>query len=135
VDPFNSRLALRHLKVELIRGSKMIEYFLTFNNTNPMHWKSEAGISMQVIKFDRTRMMLTVCNEGEELLYSTLFDRNVIENTESKNFVHLLLQGRNLKIHSSIMCSQQREMENASSKLNLSFLLLTMMLVFRKLIQ
>lgn len=104
IDYFNFRLALRHLKVSIYTNNiKSVEYILTFNNTKQMLWYGD-NIRMQIIKFDRKQMMLTVCAMDKGEMYTILsnrYDENRTEyQTDSTHLNRLILQGRNLKIHS-----------------------------------
>ncbi|KAL7033771.1 hypothetical protein ACKWTF_007716 [Chironomus riparius] len=104
IDYFNFRLALRYLKVNFYSNNmKSGEYILSFNNTKQMLWYGN-DIRMQIIKFDRKQMMLTVCAMDKGEMYTILsnrYDENRNEyQTDSTNLNRLILQGRNLKIHS-----------------------------------
>lgn len=104
IDPFNFRLALRHIKIALYTNSiQTQEYFMTFNNSNQMIWYSDS-MKMQVIKFDGNQMMVTFCvmNRGE--IYSILLKRY---DDSGKSFLsdsihsnRLILDARNLKTRS-----------------------------------
>ncbi|XP_070504515.1 uncharacterized protein [Chironomus tepperi] len=104
IDYFNFRLALRHLKVSIYTNNiESVQYILTFNNTKQMLWYGD-NISMQIIKFDRKQMMLTVCAIDKGEMYTILsnrYDENRTEyQTDSTHLNRLILKGRNLKIHS-----------------------------------
>ena len=104
IDYFNFRLALRHLKVNFCTNNKKsLECILTFNNTNQMLWYGN-NVRMQIIKFDRKQMMLTVCAMDKGEIYTILsnrYDENRTEfQADSTHLNRLILQGRNLKIHS-----------------------------------
>ena len=104
IDYFNFRLALRHLKVNFYTNKmKSVEYILSFNNTKQMLWYGN-NIRMQIIKFDRKQMMLTVCAMDKGEMYTILsnrYDENRTEyQTDSTHLNRLILQGRNLKIQS-----------------------------------
>jgi hypothetical protein len=104
IDYFNFRLALRHLKVNFYTNNKKpVQYILTFNNTNQMLWYGN-NVRMQIIKFDRRQMMLTVCAMDKGEIYTILSNRYEENRNEfqadSTHLNRLILQGRNLKIHS-----------------------------------
>lgn len=130
MDLYNFQYALRYLQIKLTCNSKTnFEFFVTFNNSNQMLWKDE-NVVMQVIKFDGSQMLLTICNPNQELFYSMLFDRrnyDEIVNDKSKNLNHLILKGRGLKSHARFQCkisnilgeiSQNDETTSSSMKLN-----------------
>lgn len=132
VDPYNFRYAMRHLQIKFIRNLKTFEeHFVTFNNSNQMLWKGN-DIVVQAIKFDGNQLMLSVCETHTESLYSILLDRrnyDEIANDRSTKFSHLILRGRNLKIHSSFTCNitQIEAIDgttNSSSGLKFNFIFL-----------
>lgn len=117
-DPFNFQYALRHLRLKFTNN--MAEHFVTFNNSNQMLWKSMNFI-VQVIKYDRNQVLLTVCEPNDGLVYSLLLDRrnhDEIASDTSTKLNHLVLRGRNLNIHSRFTCSnvQQIEASDGNSK-------------------
>lgn len=110
-DPFNFQYASRHLRLKFTNNSRVtVEHFVTFNNSNQMLWKS-ADFIVQVIKFDRNQLLLTVCEPRDGLFYSLLLDRrnhDEIASDTSTKLNHLVLRGRNLNIHSRFTCHVQQ---------------------------
>jgi hypothetical protein len=102
IDPFNFRLALRHLKVKFTKnGNKVTEFVMTFNNSNQMLWRGSDNTVMQVIKFDGKQMMVTICDRKRGEIYTILASRGSNDDKKQTDTnSRLILQGRNLKVHS-----------------------------------
>ncbi|KAG5680024.1 hypothetical protein PVAND_009557 [Polypedilum vanderplanki] len=144
-DPFNFRLALRHLKIEFIKNNNVTKYFATFNNTNQMLWRGN-NIVIQIIKFDEFRdkidnkdddfMLMTVCEKDKGELYTISANRTYDSKKadfSSKNDIYF--RARNLKIFSQhnlqFDCTEEPVRVNSSGhKFNSDVMLIYFVMFF-----
>lgn len=80
---------------------------------------------MQIIKFDgkpnSNQMMTTICLPKEQFLFTILLDQRTYDEVAgdiATKFNHLILKGRNLKVHSNLICKIKND-SSASLKFNL----------------
>jgi hypothetical protein len=114
------------------------EFVTTFNNSNQMMWYGN-GVVMQIIKFDGTQMMMTVCVKDTRELY-TISANRIYESDEKKadmtNKNRLILHGRNLTVFSEFnlgfSCIRDGVGDGAHSKRQFSFgaMLLNLIMCF-----
>jgi hypothetical protein len=134
-DPFNFRFAHRYLEINFFNGTSTFSNYLSFNNSKQMLWKGN-DIVMQIIKFDGIQMMTTICLPKEEFLFTLLLDRrnyDEIASDTATKFNHLILKGRNLKVHSNFMCNI-RPKSSASTKFNFKLTSMRFLVIFNILI-
>lgn len=131
IDPFNFRLALRHLKVTITKSNaNTAEFFVTFNNTNQMLWHGSDDVVMQIIKFDGIQMMMSICGRAGEPFYTILAMRDYSDDDDKRQVdttrLHrLILQGRNLKVHSKFNLEFNCNCGRSSFEFNFGALLLS----------
>lgn len=128
VDPYNFRLAIRHLRLDFFYHSQFAySQTVTLNMTKIGIWQGD-DITVQVLKSNEIQMMLTICEPKSSKLSTVLLSKSP-STVEPTAINKLIMQIRNLTIYSTQDLGSDCTFEEIESRvysagkiLNVSFL-------------